>query len=235
MKKTILVSILACLSPALCWATPQVSIRLPERFRLLTQQQFDLRVEATGLASPNATVSIKVNGQPLILPTPEITSDNDSNSNDTDKAWTYRKVSFGSEGIRQLVATVTDGTTRGQAVERIGVQPFRLSGGSKNIVLFLGDAMGTTYRDAGRIVAKSAGNHFREGFFDQLQQMDSMPVSGMVMTYAQDRVVPDSANTATAWASGNKTIEGALNVQPDNDDFKYKLCGYPEYEAVRSR
>jgi alkaline phosphatase len=38
-----------------------------------------------------------------------------------------------------------------------------------------------------------------------------MPVSGMVMTYALDRVVPDSANAATAWACGNKTIEGALH------------------------
>jgi alkaline phosphatase len=80
--------------------------------------------------------------------------------------------------------------------------------------------MGTAYRDAGRIVAKSTENRFREGFFDEVQEMDSMPVSGMVMTYAQDRVVPDSANTATAWASGSKTVDGTLNVFPDNNDFK---------------
>ena len=51
-----------------------------------------------------------------------------------------------------------------------------------------GDAMGTAYRDAGRIVAKSTNNRFREGFFDDLQEMDEMPVTGMVMTYALDRV-----------------------------------------------
>lgn len=221
MKRTLILSLLTCLSPALAWAAPSVSIRLPERFRLLTQQQFDFRVEATGLSDTNATVTVTVNGKRLNALDPEITTDNDSDPADTDKAWTYRKISFPSRGVKTIVATVTDASGSSEATQRIGVQDFRLSGGSKNIVLFIGDAMGTAYRDAGRIVAKSTGDHFREGFFDQLQNMDTMPFSGMVMTYAEDRVVPDSANTATAWASGNKTFDGALNVQPDNDDFKY--------------
>ncbi len=203
------------------WAAPQVAIRLPERFRLLTQQQFDLRVEATGLAATDATISISMDGKTVTLPTPEITTDNDSDPGDSDKAWTYRKISFPHSGVKTVVVTVSDAGGQGEANQRIGVQDFQLSGGTKNIVLFIGDAMGTTYRDAGRIVARSTGNRFREGFFDQQQSMDSMPFSGMVMTYAEDRVVPDSANTATAWASGNKTIDGALNVQPDNNDFKY--------------
>jgi len=98
-----------------------------------------------------------------------------------------------------------------------GINPGRRA----SIILFLGDAMGTAYRDAGRIVAKSTNHHFREGFFDELQEMDRMPVTGMVMTYALDRITPDSANTATAWSTGNKTIDGALGVLPDNDDFKF--------------
>ena len=44
---------------------------------------------------------------------------------------------------------------------------------------------------------------------------------GMVMTYALDNITPDSANTGTAWTTGNKTINGTLNVFPDNTDFKY--------------
>mgnify|MGYP003693650097 CR=1 FL=1 len=51
--------------------------------------------------------------------------------------------------------------------------------------------------------------------------MDQMPVTGMVMTYALDNITPDSANTGTAWTTGNKTINGTLNVFPDNNDFKY--------------
>jgi len=52
---------------------------------------------------------------------------------------------------------------------RIGVQEFKLKG-EKSIILFIGDAMGTAYRDVARIVSKSAGNRFREGFFDELQE-----------------------------------------------------------------
>ena len=63
------------------------------------------------------------------------------------------------------------------------MQDFRLSG-EKSIILFIGDAMGTAYRDLSRIVAQSTNNRFREGFFDELQEMDKMPVTGMAMTYS---------------------------------------------------
>ena len=223
MKKTILTSFIA-LAPVCVWAVPQVAIRLPERFRLLTDQQFDLRVEAKGLTDAAATVTVEVNGRELTLPAPEVTTDNDSNAEDLDKAWTFRKVSFPRPGVRALVVTVHDGSATGIASQRVGVQDFELKGNArkfKNIILYIGDAMGTAYRDAGRIVAKSTAGRFREGFFDELQQMDRMPVSGMVMTYALDRIVPDSANTATAWASGNKTTDGSLNTFPDNNDFRF--------------
>lgn len=41
------------------------------------------------------------------------------------------------------------------------------------------------------------------------------------MTYSLENIVPDSANTGSAWTTGNKTINGALNVFPDNNDFRY--------------
>ena len=207
-------------------AAPAVAIRLPERFRLLTNQYFDLRVEATGLSSvAAANLQVTVNGQPFTLPAPEITSDNDANTADLDKAWTYRNVSFPGQGVQTVVATVTDGAGSSAYTQRIGVQAFSFSARQgelprKNIILYIGDAMGTAYRDSGRLVGRSTGGRFRQGFFDQLQAMDTMPASGMVMTYALDRVVPDSANTASAWCTGNKAVDGSLGVLPDNDDFK---------------
>jgi len=202
-----------------------VKIVLPERFRVLSQQLFDLRVEVVGLTNPNAQLQIIVNNgnkqDALQVPSaPEVTANNDNKPATLDKAWTFRRVSFGREGLKTLKAIVTDGGNTYEASTQIGVQEFKLDG-EKNIILFIGDAMGTAYRDAGRIVGQSTGNRFREGFFDQLQQMDQMPVTGMVMTYALDNITPDSANTGSAWASGNKTINGTLNVFPDNNDFKY--------------
>jgi alkaline phosphatase len=206
---------------------PGVRIRLPERFRVLTDQYFDLRVEATGLQGANATLKVIVDGNDVTsrLPAPEVTSDNDSDAASGDRAWTFRKMSFPKAGVKVLQAVVTDGAQTASATARIGVQSFRLVG-KKNIILFIGDGMGTAYRDAARIVAKSTKNRFREGFFDEMLNMDLLPVSGMVLTHAMDRVTPDSANTASAWATGNKTIDGALGVFPDNNDFKFKATDY---------
>jgi alkaline phosphatase len=220
MKKALATLLLLSATPA--WAAPTVTIRLPERFRVLTNQLFDLRVEATDLASLGATISVKLNGSTLTL-VPEVTTDNDNQPGNLDKAWTFRNVRLPYAGVWTVEATVNDGSST-KASTRIGVQGFQIRGEKKNIILFIGDAMGTAYRDAGRIVGKSIDNAFREGFFDELQEMDRMPVSGMVMTYALDRVVPDSANAATAWATGSKTVEGALNVFPDNNDFKFNAA-----------
>ncbi|HET9530995.1 MAG TPA: alkaline phosphatase, partial [Blastocatellia bacterium] len=207
-------------------AAASVRIRLPERFRVLTDQLFDLRVEAAGLQSTDATLKVIIDGSDLTsrLPAPEITTDNDSDAASLDKAWTFREMSFPAAGVRQVQAIVTDGSSTTSATARIGVQPFSLVG-RKNIILFIGDGMGNAYRDAARIVAKSTNNRFREGFFDEMLNMD-LPVSGMVLTHAMDRVTPDSANTASAWATGNKTIDGALGVFPDNNDFKFRGNDY---------
>jgi alkaline phosphatase len=206
-------------------ATPEVTIRLPERCRLLTEQRFDLRVEATGLTNGDASLTLQIPGTDLgrRLPQPEIALDQDANAADRDKSWTFRSLSFPRGGVFTLEATLKDpaGTVRAQA--RVGVQQFQLpsAGSRRNVILFLGDGMGTAYRDAARIVAQSENGHFRQGFFDKPLEMDQLPVSGMVMTYALDNVVPDSANTASAWATGNKTIDGALGVFPDHNDARF--------------
>src|ERR1700752_162520 len=207
------------------YAEPAIKIVLPERFRVLSQQLFDLRVEVTGLKNSAAQLQLVANDGNKhdalqISNAPEVTTNNDNDPGTLDKAWTFRAVSFGRGGVRTLRAIVTDGDNVYEAATQIGVQEFKLDG-QKSIILFIGDAMGTAYRDAGRIVAQSTGNRFREGFFDELQQMDQMPVTGMVMTYALDNITPDSANTGTAWTTGNKTINGTLNVFPDNNDFRY--------------
>lgn len=205
---------------------PTVRIVVPERFRLLTGQLFDLRVEAEGISSANAQLRLTVeneNGQIETLNVSgntEITSNNDNNPNTLDRAWTYRRVSFNTPGVKSITAILTDGRRIFGFATQISVQDFDLVG-QKNIILNIGDAMGQTYRDSSRIVAQSTGNRFREGFFDELQEMDKMPVTGTYMTYALDQIVPDSANSGTAWSTGNKTIDGAVNVFPDNNDFRF--------------
>lgn len=206
--------------------TPTIRITVPERFRVLTNQFFDLRIEAENLTSvgvsPQITISDANGNQESIhfAGQLEVTSDNDNNPNTIDRAFTYRKMSFTTPGIKTIRVVIVDGSQSYGSVTQVSVQDFNLQG-QKSIVLFIGDAMGTAYRDASRIVAQSTAGRFREGWFDELQQMDQMPVTGMSMTYSLENIVPDSAPTAAAWSSGNKTINGALNVFPDNNDFRY--------------
>lgn len=146
---------------------PTVRIVLPERFRVITNQYFDLRVEAEGINRSTARVLINVegeNGKESLnhVGQAEITNDNDNNPSSLDKAWTYRKASFSAPGVKTIFALVIDGRRVYGTATQVSVQNFNIVG-QKSIVLFIGDAMGTAYRDASRIVAQSTANRFREG------------------------------------------------------------------------
>jgi alkaline phosphatase/glycerophosphoryl diester phosphodiesterase len=203
-------------------AAPEIRWAIPERTRLLVNQRLDLVLEARGVA-PEMPLRISVNGKdwsdrfskPLGV-------DLDCNGSQN---WAVRTelVSFPTAGTFALKASVG-----GMSAERrIEVLPFSLGLARKNIILFIGDGTGTAYRDAARIVAKSVPSAdgrpgLREGFFDQLQNMDKMPVTGSVMTYSLRSLVPDSASTASAWSTGNKTTDGTLSVWPDGTDCHAK-------------
>ena len=75
------------------------------------------------------------------------------------------------------------------------------------------------------IVDANGVNSFRDGYFDNLLEMDKMPVSGMSMTYGTDSIMPDSANTGTAWATGNKSFLNAVNSLSDGTDCKWRFNG----------
>ena len=122
---------LAFLAPASANAQggPAVKIVLPERFRVLSQQLFDLRVEVVGLTNPAAQLQITVNNGNKHdalqgLGAPEVATHNDNDLTTMDKAWTFRRVSFGREGVRTLRAVITDGHSIYGAATQIGVQDF---------------------------------------------------------------------------------------------------------------
>lgn len=150
---------------------------------------------------------------------------------DSSSDWVYRSNlrSFSTPGDVKLTATATIGSQTYTDTRTIQVREFSTSM-KRNMILFIGDAMGTAYRDAARLVSRSivdaAGkNSFRDGFFEDLLEMDKMPVAGMSMTYGTDSVVPDSANTGTAWATGSKSFLNAVNSLPDGTDCKWRFNG----------
>lgn len=78
-------------------------------------------------------------------------------------------------------------------------------GGAKNVILFIGDGMGSIQREAAR---KLTGHPLA---------MDSLPVLGSVGTSSADpeALVTDSAAAGTALATGIKTYNGAISTGLD--------------------
>ena len=188
--------------------SPNVRILLPERTRLLEGQLVDLvlevrnarnvtnlsvtagSVDITSKFSAPAAATLDCNTAPAVVVRANLQS--------FAAGTVDLKVTMQADG-----ATVTDSRS-------ILVRPFAITP-NRNIILFIGDALGTAYRDAARLVSRSivddkGKSSFRDGFFDDLLEMDKMPVSGMSMTYGTDSIVPDSANTGTAWATCSSSL-----------------------------
>ena len=84
---------------------------------------------------------------------------------------------------------------------------------AKNVILFIGDGMGDSEITSAR--------NYLHGGSGRLPGIDALPYTGYYTTFALDRekggpaYVTDSAASATGWATGTKTYNGALGVQVD--------------------
>lgn len=95
--------------------------------------------------------------------------------------------------------------------ERTEALKASLSNGKvKNVILFIGDGTSDSEITAARNYAKGAASYFKG--------LDVFPFTGSYTTYALEKgskkidYVPDSAATATAWATGVKTYNNALGI-----------------------
>lgn len=79
---------------------------------------------------------------------------------------------------------------------------------ARNVILFIGDGMGQAHRFAGQLL--SAGR-------DGKLAMDRLAVLGQMGTMSADpqSFVTDSAAAATAIATGVKTVNGAVSIDPE--------------------
>src|SRR3954454_18130212 len=83
---------------------------------------------------------------------------------------------------------------------------------AENVILFIGDGMGDSEITAARNYSKGANGRLA---------MDALPFTGEYTTYAVDKANPatknyvtDSAASGTGWATGHKSYNGAISVDP---------------------
>ncbi len=84
---------------------------------------------------------------------------------------------------------------------------------AKNVIMFVGDGMGASHREAIRLAAQGLNGELA---------MNKMPYTGNVHTHSTS-VVTDSAAAGTAMATGVKTYNGAIGVDENKKPVKSVL------------
>ncbi|XP_001358611.3 membrane-bound alkaline phosphatase [Drosophila pseudoobscura] len=107
--------------------------------------------------------------------------------------------------IRKVDGEETNAFWREQGVEfirkQLATEPNKRQ--AKNVILFIGDGMGVTTTSAARNLI---------GGEEKSLSFENFPYTGLSKTYSVDKIVPDSACTATAYLCGVKGQEGTIGV-----------------------
>jgi alkaline phosphatase len=82
---------------------------------------------------------------------------------------------------------------------------------AKNLILIIGDGMGTTQVTAGRVALRGAGG---------ILWLQTLPSGALVRTQSASSLVPDSAAAGTALATGVRVANGAVSIDPSGRPLK---------------
>lgn len=206
----ILVSLLSAMTAAYAYQAPQtpaINIMPIDRAKFLAGQKFDFAIEVKTNA-PAKALAVEING---------VAADKFFGKQATvklDQLNTYRidDVAFVKPGkVTVAVAVRTE-----QGLERRSVSydvaADKAKKQAKNVILFIGDGMSLQARQIARILSKG----ITEGKYNGLLEMEQMPNVALVTTSGNDSLVTDSANSASAYATGHKSAVNAMGVYADS-------------------
>lgn len=129
----------------------------------------------------------------------------------TSQGTTWRGVSLADPGDYKIEVTAGGSTTTATWTVR---EPGK--GQAKNIIFFLGDGMATGIRTATRLVSRGLNKGGK--YNDRLNMEKGMTALGMVSTNGYDSIITDSANSMSAYMTGQKGVVNALGVYGDSSD-----------------
>lgn len=208
---------------------PPVLILPIDQAEFLPGQAFDMQVEVWAETLP-ADFAVTINGKDVseVFGSQPITStwqfDAASTSNNaatytsrlgltgaiTATAATWPNVALQDSGAYTVAVTAGGNTTTvNWTVPEVG------AGEAKNIVLFVGDGMSNGVRTATRLVSRNLN---KGGKYNGELNMDDMPVMGLISTNGYDSIVTDSANSMSAYMTGQKGVVNSLGVYANTSD-----------------
>ncbi|WP_317303654.1 alkaline phosphatase [Allisonella histaminiformans] len=121
-------------------------------------------------------------------------------------------VDFSKVGSYTVQASATDDTGRKVSQARYTVVKDKAQRQAKNVILFVGDGMSLQAREMARILSKGMTN----GKYNDLLAMEKMPHNCLITTSGYDSLTTDSANSASAYATGHKSVVNAMGVYEDS-------------------
>ncbi len=176
-----------------------------DRAEILAGSRFDLKVEFPGLVDP-ARLSVTLNGKPYREVFGRDGTLIEREAGLEQSALVLRDAELAAPG--RYVVRASDGVHSADVSWTVyGTGPRR----AKNVILFVGDGLSLAHRVAARILSKG----MKEGKAHGRLAIDDMPHMALVATAGSDSIITDSANSASAYATGHKTASGAMGVYAD--------------------
>src|SRR5262245_844565 len=180
--------------------TSQIRIMPPDGSVVAAGQRFDVRVELNG--GTTGPLRVLLDGAGIGV-------------EDADPGMDFlgRGLSIAAPGPHVIAAEAGDGV---RAEVRLRVEAWSgdktAAPNTRNVILMLGDGMGAAHRTAARLMSRGVANGKARG----LLAMDSMPVTGQVMTFSLNSIITDSSPGMSAYATGSKGNNNQEGVFPGN-------------------
>ena len=176
-----------------------------DRAEILSGARFDFKVEFPDKVDP-AKLKVTVNGQDHAAAFGQAGTFVEREDGKDQSALLLRDVVLTAPG--PVVIEAGDGAHSRKVTWTVYDTPPRKA---KNVILFIGDGMSPSHRTAARLLSKGIA----EGRSLGKLAIDDMPHMAMVATAGSDSIVTDSANAASAYATGHKSAVNAMGVYAD--------------------
>ena len=198
--------------------------------KFLAGAKFDFRVELSDLKSASRDLEITVQGKKAesFFRKPLVKSAGEGDKAASIENYMVRDVSLNTTGTLEVIVKGVDDTGPFLAMAKYeSVRAMSLRKKPKNVILFIGDGMGWNTVTAARIIKNGISNGKANGLLE-MEKADSV---ASIATSGLTGLVTDSANSASAYATGHKSANNGLGVYPDNtasslDDPRQARSGY---------
>lgn len=186
-------------------ADPKVVIFPVNNARILAGSTFDLKVELNNIPGDPAKFDVQVKGSNADTFFNKTAEEGATTQSGWYKMWT--DINLKDAGTYTVLVNATgDGWTLSKEVKYEVVKAEARK--AKNVILIVGDGLALPIRTAARMVSKN----LTEGKYNGLLEMDDMDQVTLVTTSGLNSLVTDSANSASAYATGHKTSNNAMGV-----------------------